>query len=80
MNTIPIVVNGATVFHIICLAKRGLTNPREPSRMVPEDNAGMTRIAHPGLQVVVLLVIAGTYSTYIFLTTAPIAQRSEGLL
>lgn len=58
MNTIPTVVNGATVFHIICLAKRGLTNPREPSRMVPEDNAGMTRIAHPGLQVVVLLVIA----------------------
>ena len=65
MNTIPIVVNGATVFHIICLAKRGLTNPREPSRMVPEDNAGMTRIAHPGLQVVVLSVIAGTYSIYI---------------
>ena len=64
MNTIPTVVNGATVFHIICLAKRGLTNPREPSRMVPEDNAGMIRIAHPGLQVVVLSVIAGTYSIY----------------
>merc|ERR1719362_2854350 len=27
--------------------------------MVPAVNAGMTRIAHPGLQVVVLLVIAG---------------------
>jgi hypothetical protein len=64
MNTIPTVVNGATVFHIICLAKRGLTNPREPSRMVPEDNAEMTRIAHPGPQVVVLSVIAGTYSIY----------------
>ena len=62
MNTIPTVVNGDTVFHIICLAKKGLTNPRERFRTVPAVNAGMTRIAHPGLPAVVLLVIAGTYS------------------
>ena len=67
MNTIPTVVNGDTVFHIICLAKKGLTNPRERFRTVPAVNAVMTRIAHLGLPAVVLLVIAGTYYPLIHL-------------